>query len=290
LLDQAGGLQDNTEVVIRKMKIGLIAGAGQFPELFSKKAAQKGYQVYGVGFHNETDKTLCDHVQELQLIYIGQISRLIKYFKKHQITQAVMLGSINKTNIFKNIRPDFKALSFIAKTIRTHDNSVLTSFADLLLKDGIEILPSTFLLPELISPKGCWTKIKPDKVQEKDITQGWKIAKQIGKLDIGQCIVISNGTVLAVEAIDGTDATIKRGGLLSKKTGAVVVKLSKPSQDLRFDLPSSGIQTIETMHEAGAKVLVLEAEKSISFDRDAMICLANKYKISILGLIDDDIS
>ncbi|MCP4672899.1 MAG: LpxI family protein, partial [Desulfobacula sp.] len=269
------------------MKIGLIAGAGQFPELFSKKAAKKGYQVYGVGFYHETDKTLSDHVQELQLIYIGQITRLIKFFKKHQITQAVMLGSINKTNIFKNIRPDFKALSFIAKTIKTHDDSVLTSFADLLLKNGIEIMPSTFLLPELISPKGCWTIIKPDKVQLKDITTGWKIAKQIGKLDIGQCIVISNGTVLAVEAIDGTDATIKRGGLLTEKTGAVVVKLSKPSQDLRFDLPSSGLQTIKTMQEAGAKVLVLEAGKSISFDRDAMIALADKYKISILGFTDD---
>jgi UDP-2,3-diacylglucosamine hydrolase len=271
------------------MKIGLIAGAGQFPSLFSKKAAKKGYQVYGVGFHNETDKRLCDHVQQLELIYIGQVSKLIKYFKKHQITQAVMLGSINKTNIFKDIRPDFKALAFIAKTMKTHDNSILTSFADLLLNDGIKILPSTFLLPELISPEGCWTKIKPDTAQKKDIAQGWKIAKQIGKLDIGQCIVISNGTVLAVEAIDGTDATIKRGGLLSQKSGAVVVKLSKPSQDLRFDLPSSGLQTIEIMHEANVKVLVLEAKKSISFDRDAMIGLANSYKICIIGLSDDEI-
>jgi len=272
------------------MRIGLIAGGGQFPKLFTKKAVQKGYEVYGVGFHNETDKTLCDHVQKLELIYIGQINRLIKFFKKNQITQAVMLGSINKTNIFKDIRPDLKALSFIAKTIKTHDNTVLTSFADLLLKEGIEILPSTFMLPELISPVGCWTKIKPDKAQKKDIIQGWKIAKGIGKLDIGQCLVISNGTVLAVEAIDGTDATIKRGGPLSEKTGAVVVKLSKPSQDLRFDLPSSGIQTIESMHEAGARVLALEAKKSISFDRDAMIALADKYKISIIGLTDDDIS
>jgi DUF1009 family protein len=271
------------------MRIGLIAGGGQFPVLFSKKAVKKGYKVFAAGFNSETDKILSSHVEELKWLYLGQISKLIKYFKQNHIAQAVMLGTIQKSNIFKDIRPDFKALSFIAQTTRTHDNSILTSFADLLLKEGIKILPSTFILPELVSPKGCWTKRKPDKAEKKDIIQGWKIAKEIGKLDIGQCVVISNGTVLAVEAIDGTDATIKRGGRLSYHTGASVIKLSKPSQDLRFDLPSSGCQTIETMHEAGAKVLALEAEKSISFDREEMIALANKYNISIIGYTDDDI-
>ncbi len=272
------------------MNIGLIAGAGQFPVLFSKKAEKKGFQVYAVGFKSETSQTLTEYVHELEWIYLGQVSKLLKYFKKYNISQAVMLGSINKSNIFKDVRPDFKALAFIAATVKTHDNAILTSFADLLLKEGIKILPSTFLLPELINPKGCFTNTRPDTAQKKDIIQGWKIAKQVGALDIGQCIVISNGTVLAVEAIDGTDATIKRGGLLSEKSGTVVIKLSKPSQDLRFDLPSSGLQTIEIMHKAGANVLVLEAEKSISFDRDEMVRLADKYNISIIGLTDDEIN
>ncbi|MCF6248683.1 MAG: UDP-2,3-diacylglucosamine diphosphatase LpxI [Desulfobacula sp.] len=272
------------------MKIGLISGGGQFPVLFAQKAVKIGYTVFAVGFHGETDTLLADTVEDLKLIYLGQISKLLKYFKQHQITEVVLVGSINKTNIFKDIRPDFKALSFIAKNIRTHDDAVLTSFADLLAKEGLQIKPSTFLLPELISPQGCWTKTKPDKAQKKDIVLGWKLAKEIGKLDIGQCIVISNGTVLAVEAIDGTDATIKRGGMLAHKSGAVVVKLSKPSQDLRFDLPSSGSQTIETMHESGISVLVLEAGKSLAFDREQMISLANKYKISIIGMTDNEIS
>ena len=272
------------------MRIGLIAGGGQFPLLFSKKARKNGYKVFALGFHSETDKILAKHVDELKLIYLGQVSKLIKYFKKYNITQAVMLGSIQKTNIFKDVRPDFKALSFIAKTSRTHDNSVLTSFADLLANEGIEILPSTFLLPELISPQGCWTKRKPDKSEKKDIVQGWKIAKAIGNLDIGQCIVISNGTVLAVEAIEGTDAAIKRGGLLSNGNGAVVIKLSKPCQDLRFDLPSSGRGTIENMHESGVKVLVLEAEKSLAFDREEMVNLANRYHMSVLAYTDDDMT
>jgi hypothetical protein len=272
------------------MRIGLIAGGGQFPLLFSKKAKKKGYKVFALGFHSETDKILAHHVEDLKWLYLGQISKLIKYFKQHNISQAVMLGSIKKTNIFKDIRPDFKALSFVAQNTRTHDDSVLTAFADLLLKEGIKILPSTFLLPELISPKGCWTKRKPDKNEKKDIATGWQIAKEIGKLDIGQCIVVSNGTVLAVEAIEGTDAAIKRGGLLSHKNGAVVVKRSKPSQDLRFDLPSAGCGTIENMHEVGAKVLALEAQKSIAFDQEDMVTLANKYNISILGYTDDDMT
>jgi len=272
------------------MKIGLIAGGGQFPLLFSKKAVKKGYTVFAIGFNSETDKILQDHVKDLKWLYLGQVSKLIQYFKQNGISQAVMLGSIKKTNIFKDIRPDFKALSFIAKNKRTHDDSVLTAFADLLLKEGIEILSSTFLLPELISPKGCWTKRKPDKTEKKDIFLGWKMAKEIGKLDIGQCVVISNGTVLAVEAIEGTDAAIKRGGLLSYQNGAVVVKLSKPSQDLRFDLPSAGCGTIETMHTAGVGILALEAEKSITFDREDMIALADKYNIVILAYTNDDIA
>ena len=271
------------------MKIGLIAGGGQFPLLFTQRAIQKGYDVVAVGFNSETDKELTDQVTHFKWLYLGQVSKLCNYFKGHGISQAVMLGTISKTNIFKDIRPDLKALAFIAKTSRTHDDTLLTSFANLLLKEGIHIKPSTFLLPELLSTKGCWTKRKPDKAERKDIFQGWKLAKGIGKLDIGQCIVISNGTILAVEAIDGTDATIKRGAGLSAGAGAVVVKLSKPGQDLRFDLPSSGCATIQTMVESGATVLVLEANLSIAFDKEEMIRLADHHGISIIALTDEDI-
>lgn len=271
------------------MNIGLIAGGGQFPILFSDRAAERGYKVYAVGIRSETDPVLQERVRDMQWLHIGQVSKLIKYFKAHQISKAVMMGSINKPNVFKDIRPDFSALKFIAKHVVTHDDNVLRSFSDLLLKEGIEIISSTFLLPELISPRGIWTRRKPDKAEKKDIIQGWKIAREIGRLDIGQCLVISNGSVLAVEAIDGTDATILRGGQLSGENNCTVVKLCKPHQDLRFDLPSSGVQTIETMHEAGAGVLALEAEKSLSFDRERMILLADRYGISIAGFTDEDI-
>ncbi|HAR35250.1 MAG TPA: DUF1009 domain-containing protein [Desulfobacter sp.] len=269
--------------------IGLIAGGGQFPLLFTRKAHEHGYQVIGAGFRSETDPQLAELTHRFEWLYLGQLSKLIRYFKSHGVTRALLMGSISKANIFKDIRPDFKALAFIAKTAGTHDDNILSSFADFLEKQGITLVPSTFLLPELISPKGCWTKRKPDRAEKKDIQQGWKLAKALGCLDIGQCIVISNGTVLAVEAIDGTDATIERGGRLSRGNGATVVKLSKPHQDLRFDLPASGSTTIETMHRSGVNMLVLEAEKSISFDREKMIALANKYNICITAVTEDEI-
>ena len=272
------------------MKIGLISGGGQFPTLFARKAAEKGYQVVAVGFHGETDEGLSQYVDDFCWLHLGQVTRLLRYFKSHSVQEAVMLGTIKKTNIFKDIKPDLKALAFIARNLRTHDDSVLSAFANLLEKEGVFIKSSTFLLPELISPAGCWTRRKPDAAERRDIFQGFRIAREIGRLDIGQCVVISNGTILAVEAIDGTDATIERGAALSRGDGAVVVKLSKPQQDLRFDLPSSGCETIETMHRAGADILVLEAGKSLSFDREEMIRLADEYNISISGMTDDDLS
>lgn len=271
------------------MNIGIIAGGGQFPILFAKKAKIKGYNTHAIGFHSDTDKSLSSHVDEFQLIYIGQLNKLIKFFNKHNVSQVVMLGSINKVNVFKDIRPDLKALSLIAKKIRTHDDSALTTFADFLSKEGIEVLPSTFLLPELLSPKGCWTQKKPDKGQLNDIKLGWEIAGEIGRLDIGQSVIISDGSVIAVEAIDGTDETIKRGGKLSGSGKCVLVKRSKPNQDLRFDLPSTGSTTIEMMHQSGVNVLAIEAGNSLSFDREEMIALADKYKISIVGYSDDEL-
>lgn len=271
------------------MKIGLIAGKGQFPILFAKKAKAKGYEVFTIGFHDETNEDIVEYVKEIQWIYLGQVGKLIKYFKQKDVQQAVMVGSIDKIKSFKNIRPDLKAVLFISKNVRSHDNQLLTAFADLLLKEGIKIKSSVFLLPELLSPKGCWTKRKPSTTEQKDIYFAWKITKEVGRLDIGQCVVVSNGTIVAVEAIDGTDQTIIRGGRIANKDGAIAVKTCKPFQDKRFDLPSAGVKTIEIMKQAGVDILVLEAEKSITFDKEEMIKLADKYDICIVAYTDNDI-
>ena len=263
-------------------RIGLIAGNGQFPIVFSTAAQAKGFEVYAAAYVNEADPQLAEQVTELEWFHLGQVKRLIKFFKRHAVTQAVMLGGITKTRMFTDVKPDIKAIQLVATMRHTHDDGILRAFAAALEKEQIQIKASTFLLPELLAPQGCWTRRKPSKTERKDVDLGWQIAKEIGRLDIGQCVVVGGGSVLAVEAIDGTDATIRRGAKLGQGR-AVIVKVSKPAQDMRFDVPAVGVQTIETMHAAGAKVLVLEAGKAVVFDRDEMIARANRHRISIVA-------
>jgi len=268
---------------MNEMRIGLIAGGGQFPIIFSKAAKLKGFVIHAVAYNNETDPGLKAHVDTIEWIHLGQIKRIIKFFKKNAVSQAVMMGAITKTRMFSDVRPDIKAISLIAGMRHTHDDGLLRGFVALLEKEGIEIKPSTFLLPELLAQKGCWTKRKPNRSENKDIDLGWRVAKEIGRLDIGQCVVVGGGSVLAVEAIDGTDATILRGGTLGKGT-AVVVKVCKPDQDIRFDIPAVGVRTVKTMYEAGARVLVVEVGKTIVFDRKEMIHMADEYGIAVVAM------
>jgi DUF1009 family protein len=270
------------------MRIGLIAGNGQFPLIFAKRARQKGYSIYAVAYVNEADPVLSSHVDGLEWIHLGQINRMIKFFKKNSVVQTVMIGGIRKTKIFSDIKPDMKAISFIARLRTSHDDGVLRAFSDLLSKEGIQVLASTYLLPELIAKAGCWTKRKPSRIEMQDMRIGWKMAKEIGRLDIGQCVVVGHGTVLAVEAVEGTDAAIKRGGNLGKGH-AVVVKVCKPDQDQRFDMPAVGAQTIQTMSEAGSRTLAIEAGRAIVFDRDDMVALADRYGIAVVALGADEV-
>ena len=223
-------------------------------------------------------------MDELEWFHVGQVNRLIKYFKKHRIDQAVLLGGIKKTKIFKDLKPDIKAISLIASLRHTHDDGILRAFAGLLEKNGIIVKPSTFLLPDLLAPEGCWTRRKLARGEMPEIELGWKVAKEIGRLDIGQCVVVGGGSILAVEAVDGTDATIKRGGGLGNGN-AVVVKVCKPNQDERFDVPAIGVDTIQTMSTVGARVLAIEAGKAIVFDRGEMIRLADQHGITIIAFV-----
>lgn len=264
-----------------KQRIGLIAGSGQFPIIFSDKARLSGYDVYAAAYLKEADPKIKDHVDVIEWMHLGQVNKLIKFFKTHGISQAVMMGGIKKTRIFKDIKPDFKAIAMMIGMKHSHDDAVLRRFAEVLEKEGIRILESTFLVPELLAPEGCWTRKKPTRAQREDMAMGWLIAKEIGRLDIGQCVVVGGGSVLAVEAIDGTDSTIRRGSSLGKD--AVVVKVCKPNQDFRFDIPATGAQTIQVMVEAGAGALLLEAGKAVVFDREKMISLADQNGITIVA-------
>jgi UDP-2,3-diacylglucosamine hydrolase len=263
-------------------RIGLIAGNGQFPILFSEAARKNGFSVYAAAYVGEADAELEDRVAGIRWLHLGQLKRLLRFFQSHGVTEVVIAGGVTKTKMFSDVKPDIKAISLMFKVKHTHDDHVLKTFADWLEKEGITVRQATFLMPELIAVEGCWTRRKPTKAESADIELGWQLAKEIGKLDIGQCIVLGGGSVLAVEAIDGTDATIKRGGQLGQGN-AVVVKICKPDQDRRFDMPAVGKQSIKTMMAAGAKVLALEAGRTIVFDREEMIAMADEAGIAIVA-------
>lgn len=266
----------------KKMKIGLIAGGGSFPLEFARAAGKKGKKVYAAAYHGAADPDLDDSVYSIKWLYLGEIEKLVRFFNENGVRETVIMGGVNKRIMFSDIKPDATALALIAGLTETHDDTLLRRFADCLEQRGIMVRSSTFLLPELLAPDGCWTKAKPDAAQQVDIAIGWKAAKAIGRLDIGQCVVVEKGTVLAVEAIDGSDATIVRGGRLGGGQ-AVVVKVSKPHQDMRFDVPAVGPATVQTMRDAGVKVLAIETGKTVVFDREKMVAMADEAVIVIVA-------
>ncbi|OQY45599.1 MAG: hypothetical protein B6240_08525 [Desulfobacteraceae bacterium 4572_87] len=262
--------------------IGLIAGGGQFPLLVADAARKQGTRVVAVAHHGETDADLSNKVDEIVWIKLGQLGQLIKTFKKFGVTKALMAGSIAKKKMFE-MRPDLKGLAIMSKLAIFHDDDILRSVTSEFAKDGIEIVSSTLFLPELLTPEGCLTKRQPTKSQWTDIHFGWKIAKELGRLDIGQSVVVRKKTVLALEAIDGTDATILRGGAIAREK-AVVVKVSKPRQDLRFDVPCVGMETISVMSRVKSAVLAVEAGRTLMFDKQEMIQAADREKIAVVAI------
>lgn len=264
-------------------KIGIIAGGGQFPYLFAEAARKAGRQVVIIGHKGETHPELEKIADSFHWIKLGQLGKILKYFRKEEVHETVFLGTITKTRIFKDILPDLKALTLWNKIDIKQDDAILRAIAAELEKEGIKVLESTLYLQDLLFPAGVLTRKKPSGEQRRDIEFGWKMARETGRLDIGQCVVVRDRTVLAVEAIEGTDATVKRGGMLGREK-TVVVKVKKPHQDFRFDLPATGLKTIETMQEVKASVLAVEAGQSLLFDKETVIEQANKAGIVIVGI------
>lgn len=267
-------------------KIGLIAGKSNFPLIFARSAREQGFEVIAAAHRGETDPGLERLVASLQWVSVGQLNKIIKFFQKAGVTQAVMAGGITKGRLFTHLRPDLRALKLLSRMKHMGDDGILRGVAAELETEGITIVSPAPYLADLMAPAGVLSRRQPTAAQMRDIDFGSKIAKEIGRLDIGQCVVVRRQAVLAVEAIDGTDATIRRGGLLAGEK-AVVVKVSKPNQDLRFDVPAVGLETIEIMREVKAAVLALEAGKTLMFDRSAMLQSADKNNIAVIGLAFD---
>lgn len=262
-------------------KIGLIAGEGEFPIILARSLKEKNYQIVAVCFSNDQKEKLKNFTSEVFKISIGQFGKLIKIFKEREVRALIFLGKIDKSYALKVGIPDFKALSLWKRLKNREDNSILKSVVEELENEGFIIKGPSEFLQEYLTPEGIFTKRSPSIEEWEDIEYGFKIAKMIGSLDIGQCVVVKNKMTVAVEAMEGTDATILRAGKLRKN--AVVIKVAKPIQDLRMDLPVVGLRTVETLIKAGAKVLVLEAGKTFFLQKEEAVKLANKNNISILG-------
>jgi len=264
-------------------RIGLIAGNGRFPIIFADNARRLGYHVSAVAHEGETEPELAGHVDRIHWIKIGQLNKLITAFKEDGVHQAVMLGGIKKTHIFTTLRPDFRTLALATRVALWKDDDILRELAKELEQEGITICESTFGLEGILVEEGPLTARTPSEKEWEDIRYGWEVAQEIGRLDIGQCVVIKDRVVVAVEAVEGTDGAIKRGGELAKE-GAVVVKRSKPQQDLRFDLPAVGPRTIEVMASVKASVLAIEAGRTILLDREIVLEKARSARIAIVGI------
>jgi DUF1009 family protein len=266
-------------------RIGIIAGNGTFPIAFARAAKEKGLQVIAVAHEGETLPELAQWVDGIFWVKVGQLGKLISIFKDQDVHDVLMAGGIKKTRLFKGGMPDLRGAALLAKMLYKKDDSILRAVAAELESEGITVRESTLFLDNLLAPAGILTKRRPSKDEQKDIEFGWHLAKEIGKLDIGQTVVVKDQAVLAVEAIEGTDEAIRRGGRLCDQ-GAVIVKICKPQQDLRFDLPAVGMQTIRTMQEVKASCLAVEAGKTIIFEQKAVTAEADRQGIAIVAVGD----
>ena len=267
--------------------LGLIAGNGIFPRLVAQGARAAGVPVVAVAHRGETEDGIEEEVSQCTWVKVGELGKIIRVFKKAGCQQAVMAGGIAKVKLFGGFKPDLRGAAFLAKTRSVHDDKLLRGIAAELESDGIEVISSTAYLPELLPVEGVLTRRKPKRGERDDIAFGREVARVTGSFEIGQTVVVQNGLVLAVEAVEGTDAAIRRGGELGRG-GAVVVKASKPGQDMRFDVPAVGPKTIELMSEVGAKVLAVEAGRTLLLERSSLLASADEAGIAVVAFAPEE--
>ena len=264
--------------------VGLIAGNGQFPVLFAQAARERGIKIVAVAMEGETDPVITNHVDICLFVKVGQLGRMIRFFQKHSISRAAMAGGVRKTRLFGGARPDLTAFKLLAQSALRKDDGMLRAIAREFESKGIRIIDSTEYMPECLAPAGLLTRQSVDNETKAQLDYGYEVALKIGELDIGQTVIVKNGAVVALEAIEGTDACIERAGLLTKHSGAVAVKIAKPNQDMRFDVPAIGLTTIENLSKAGITVLGVEAQRTLFLEPQKIIERANELNITIVGL------
>ena len=268
------------------MTLGLIAGNGRFPFLVLDAARALGHDVTIVAVKEEAFSELNDaarrHEAPIHWISLGQLGTCIRLLREAGATRAVMAGQVKHTKIFGGIIPDLTFVSALRKLTSRNTDGLISAVAAVMSDNGIELIDSTTLLTPLLAQPGVLTRRAPSEDEQQDFTFGYRMADVIAGLDIGQTIAVKHKAVVAVEAMEGTDEVIGRAGFLAGP-GVRIIKVAKPNQDMRFDVPIVGLATIQAMRVAGAKVLSLDAGKTLIFDRDAFFASANEAQIAVVG-------
>ena len=264
------------------MRYGLIAGNGQFPFLVVNGAKAAGAELAVVAIKEETDPAIEDSADVVQWVGIGQLGKMIDFFKKHSVEKAMMAGQVKHVQIFSGALPDLRMIRMLWNLPKRNTDSLIGGVADEMAKEGIELIDSTHFIKDHLAPNGVMTRRAPNKTEAGNIEYGLHIASEIARLDLGQTIVVRAKACVAIEAMEGTDLTILRAGELANGK-LTVVKVAKPDQDMRFDVPVIGVPTIENMIKAGATCLSVTAGKTLVFDREKMVALADKHKIAVVG-------
>lgn len=263
--------------------IGLIAGNGKFPILFAREARRQNIKVVAAAVKGDTSVFLKFFANEMAWFKVGELKNLFSYFKTHGVEKVIMAGQVNPNNLFDRntaANGEFKELMQALEDRKA--DTIFRAVAERLNQEGLQLLDSTFLLKDYLAPKGTLTRRGPTVTELEDISFGQTIAKAMGGLDVGQTVVIKEKAIVAIEAMEGTDKCILRGGQIARE-GAVVVKMSKPAQDSRFDIPVIGPRTIKHMIRSNAACIAIEAGKTLIIDRDTTVGLANKAEICIVA-------
>lgn len=266
------------------MKFGLIAGNGKFPFMVLQGAKKAGVEMVVAAIREETAPEIERLANTLMWVGIGQLGKMIRFFNDNGVEKAIMAGQVKHVQIFSRAIPDARMLKVLLKLKRRNTDALIGAIARELQSEGIELIDSTYFLQDHLPHTGVLTERKPDARETEDMEYGLELAREISRLDLGQTIVVRSRACVAIEAMEGTDETIRRAGHLARQR-LVVIKLAKPDQDMRFDVPVVGVPTINAMVEAGATCLCITAGKTLMFDKDEMLNLANAHKIAIVAAL-----
>lgn len=272
----------------------MLVGWGDYPLVVARALVEQGYETYCLGVREHADPRLADICHNFSWIGLAQLGGAIRYFRQHGVKRVTMAGKIHKVKLYQpwiwwHHLPDWRAIRrfyrhFLLTQQDRKDDTLLKAVVDEFALDGITFAPATDFVPELLVKVGQLTRWAPSRAQQRDIEFAWTIAKEMGRLDIGQSVAVKDRAVLAIEAIEGTDECIRRAGQLCRSGNFTVVKVAKPQQDMRFDVPTIGLGTLQTMVEAGSRVLAVEADRTIMLDQQQLIDYADRHRLIVVAL------